>query len=180
MMTLDRELVRQRYAAKFGADIEPAFFEFVAHRGMSGSVAVLGYVRAGTAPLFLERYLDDPIERMVGNAFGCDVARDRIVELGNLAACSGWALVELWGKAANDLGGESEYAVATLTAPLRAMFRRIGLPLKVLAQASANRSGDSRWGSYYESDPQVCVGRIAEGQQAIANFLAHRRKGEAA
>jgi len=169
-----------RYADAYGANIEPGFGEFMVWGGREGALAVLGYVRGGAEPLFLERYLDRPIEQVVEAAYDCRVARSQIVEIGNLASCNGWALINLWGKAANDLGREREYAVATLTAPLRGMFRRIGLPIKVLAPAIETQAGGAHWGSYYQSDPQVCVGRIAEGQRAIARFLARHRKGKAA
>ena len=180
MPSLDRKLIRDRYFHEYGADVAPAFGTYLEHEGTDGTLATLGYSRAGTDPLFLERYLDEPVERAVATAFGEAVARDQIVEIGNLASCNGWALVRLWGLAANDLGGELEFAVATLTAPLRAMFRRIGLPVQVLAAARVERSGGGDWGSYYQLDPQVCVGRIAEGQRAIACFLARRQRERAA
>lgn len=170
----DRQLIRDKFAETFGAAIEPAYNEYLARSVEAGPLAVLGYARAGAQPLFLERYLDRPVEELVGTAFDLTVARCNIVELGNLAACNGWAMINLWGRAANDLGGELEYAVATLTAPLRAMFRRVGISLEVLAPADRARAGGEEWGSYYDTDPLVCVGRIAQGQQAIARFLARR------
>ncbi|PEQ12327.1 hypothetical protein B2G71_12575 [Novosphingobium sp. PC22D] len=179
-MDLDRKLVRDRYAGIFGAAVEPHFREFLSRSGSEGPTAVLGYARAGAEPLFLERYLDEPVERLVGAAFGRPIARDQIVELGNLAACNGWALVRLWGEAANDLGGAMEFAVATLTAPLRDMFRRMGIPVMPLARATADRAGSAGWGDYYQTDPLVCAGRIAEGQAAILRFLAGRRARAAA
>lgn len=178
---LDRQLVRETYAKAFGASIDPAAQQFLSEaRPATGPLAVLGYTRAGADPLFLERYLDAPVERLVGAAFGCAVPREQIVELGNLAACNGWAAVKLWSRAANDLGAEMEFAVATLTAPLRAMFQRIGLPVTVLAPARPGPAERARWGSYYQSDPQVCAGRIAAGQDAIARFFSNRRTGVAA
>lgn len=175
-----RQLVRETYSRAFGARIDPASHHFLAENRAEGPLAVLGYTRAGPEPLFLERYLDQPVEAVVGAVFGCTVPREQVVELGNLAACNGWAAVRLWSRAANDLGAEMEFAVATLTAPLRAMFARIGLPVTALAIARPGPDEAARWGSYYEGDPQVCVGRIAAGQDAIARFFANRRTGVAA
>lgn len=175
-----RRLVRETYSRAFGAQIDPASHQFLAETRAEGPLAVLGYTRAGAEPLFLERYLDLPVEAMVAEAFGCAVSRGQIVELGNLAACNGWAAVKLWSRAANDLGAEMEFAVATLTAPLRAMFARIGLPVTILAPARPTPAEQARWGSYYEADPQVCAGRIAAGQDAITRFFANRRTGVAA
>lgn len=175
-----RRLVREAYSRAFGAKIDPSAHQFLSETRSEGPLAVLGYTRAGAEPLFLERYLDWPVEALVSAAFGCAVPRDQIVELGNLAACNGWAAIKLWSRAANDLGADTEFAVATLTAPLRTMFVRIGLPVAVLAPALPSPADRARWGSYYDADPQVCAGRIAAGQQAIARFFANRRTGAAA
>jgi len=95
----------------------------------------------------------------------------------NFAAVDAMALIELWGITANDLAVSSEVAAATLTKPLRDMFGRLGVPLHVLAPASADRLGHeaAHWGSYYELDPQVCIGEIAAGQRAISALLRRRR-----
>jgi len=175
-----RRLVRETYSKAFGAHIDPASHQFLSETRAEGPLAVLGYTRAGAEPLFLERYLNRPVETLIAAAFSCEVPRNQVVELGNLAACNGWAAVRLWSRAANDLGAEMEFAVATLTAPLRAMFTRIGLPIAVLGPALPAPDERLRWGSYYEADPQVCAGRIAAGQDAIARFFANRRTGVAA
>ena len=109
-------------------------------------------------------------------------AHEQIVELGNLVACNPWAMVELWGSAANDLGGTSEIAVATLTARLRRMFERVGIRLVELAPARSEALGheSAAWGRYYDDDPRVCAGMIKQGQDAIARFLSSRRRGVAA
>ncbi|WP_240197828.1 thermostable hemolysin [Novosphingobium sp. P6W] len=50
----------------------------------------------------------------------------------------------------------------------------------MLGPARAEQADEhAAWGRYYESDPQVCAGFIAQGQDAIARFLA-RREGIAA
>jgi hypothetical protein len=177
-----QDLVRRRYGEVFGAALTPVFSNW-RHRGADHAAgAALGYQRAGAAPLFLEAYLDRPIEQVVSEALGRPIERSSVVEIGNFAADNALHMIELWGAAANDLGSDSEIAVATLTAPLRKMFARIGLPVRVLAPARLEAlAGDGRdWGSYYDSDPQVCMGVIAHGQQAIAQFLARRSRAAAA
>jgi hypothetical protein len=165
-------MIRQRYKDVFGAAISPGFTHYI----LSGRGASLGYRRAGEETLFVERYLDEPVEAVVGRALLRPVSRSQIIELGNLAATNAIAMIQLWGAAANDLGGLDEIAVATLTAPLRKMFRRIGIPIAVLTHADPERLGASivDWGTYYAFDPQVCVGAIAEGQAAIEQFLSRR------
>ena len=70
--------------------------------------------------------------------------------------------------------GDAEIAVAVLTAPLRRMFQRLGVNLVPLAKADPARLGPERaiWGSYYENDPVVCAGLVAEGQARLARFAA--------
>jgi len=180
--SLHSDLICRKYREVFGASIQPAFASWQ-ETGASGKTsAALGYRRAGADPLFLEAYLDAPVEDLVSERLGRSIAREAIVEIGNFASDNALAMIELWGAAANDLGGQSEVAVATLTAPLRRMFARIGLPFTVIAPARPDRleAGSTDWGSYYELDPQVCMGLIAEGQHAIGAFLARRKLRQAA
>lgn len=178
----DISLIRRKYHDVFGASIAPTFGSYLSREGAGQAGAILGYRRAGEDRLFLEAYLDRPVEEEVGRAFGRPFTRNAIVEIGNFAADNALAMVSLWGAAANDLGGTNEVAVATLTAPLRRTFARIGIPIAVLAPATPERLGEASgaWGKYYEADPRVCAGIIAEGQQAIAAFLARRMRRHAA
>lgn len=171
--TASFDLVGRKYREAFGASAPPGYAEWMTS---GGGVAALGYRRADSELLFLEAYLDEPVEVLASRALGRDVPRHAIVEIGNLASDNALAMIGLWGRAANDLGSISEVAVATLTAPLRHMFRRIGLTVIAIAEANPRRLGrDARqWGSYYAQDPQVCVGEIAVGQAAIAALLARR------
>lgn len=172
------EMIGRQYRDVFSAKAPRSFAQWLA----AGEGAALGYRRADDEPLFLEAYLDAPVEDLVGAALGRPVPRGAIVEIGNFAADNALAMVELWGNAANDLGGSSEIAVATLTAPLRRMFARIGLPVVELAPARPERLGSAAhaWGSYYAQDPVICMGVIADGQAAMAAFLARRARSIAA
>lgn len=182
MLRPDLELISNRYREVYGADLSPSFGSYLAAKKGQAPKAALGFDRAGCAPLFLERYLDAPIEALVGRAFDQPIKRDQIIEIGNFAATSPHAMIALWGAAANDLASSGEIAVATLTAPLRRMFRRIGVPIIELAPALAHRLGEAaeQWGRYYAADPIVCAGRIGEGQAAINRFFATRINSEVA
>lgn len=168
------ELIARKYAAVHGAEPRLSYGNWLD----AAEKAALGYRRAGAETLFLEAYLDAPVEVLASVALGREVARSAVVEIGNFAADNALAMVKLWGSAANDLGGESEVAVATLTAPLRRMFARIGIPLVEIAPARCERLGTAagEWGRYYAMDPVVCAGVIADGQAAIAAFLARRNR----
>lgn len=168
-------LVRRKFLSIHGALPNPCFSNMLDVSHGDVPKAVLGYRRAGEERLFLERYLDEPVEHCLSRALGRTVARTVVIEIGSLAADNAFAMVSLWAMAANDLGGECEIAVATLTAPLRRMFKRMGVPLHVLAPAIIEQVADpDTWGRYFDSDPMVCAGVIAEGQRAIGTCLARR------
>lgn len=170
-------LVKRRFLEIHGARIVPSFASYRHVDRAEAPRATLGYRRAESEPLFLERYLDTPVEQLVSATLDRPTQREHIIEIGNLAADDAFAMIELWGSVANDLGADHEVAVATLTAPLRAMFARIGVPIKLLAPASASRAdAPDVWGRYYAGDPWVCAGVISEGQNAISAFLARRRR----
>jgi len=57
--------------------------------------AVAGYRGAGTGPLFLEQYLDQPIEDCIWTKFTPPAERHEIVELGGFAAINHRAALPL-------------------------------------------------------------------------------------
>lgn len=176
------QFVGRRYRDAFGARLAPNFSAYLTCETGRESTAALGYARAGAAPLFLEAYLDDPVEALVSAAYARPVARSRIIELGNFAAINPLAMVCLWGAAANDLAARGDIAVATMTGSLRGMFRRIGVPIVELARARPDRLGKAAadWGSYFDQDPVVCAGAISDGQRALNRFLERRARREVA
>ncbi|CAN5164287.1 thermostable hemolysin [soil metagenome] len=163
-------LIERRYADVHGATPNLDFPAFATHARNGVIGAALGFRRADTGPLFLEAYLDDAIERHLSHIFQRSIMRHDIVEIGNMAAETAPAMVALWARAANDLGNQAEVAVAVLTTSLRAMLRRLGVVLYEIAPARPERLGRtaSKWGAYYEKDPIVCAGLIAEGQSRLA------------
>lgn len=175
-----RSFVDESYRRAYGSARAAVFDNYLCTGGTTR--AALGYRRASAGPLFLEAYLDDSIEAHVSAALRRPVNRDAIVEIGNLAANNAWTMIALWGEAANDLGGTSEVVVATLTAPLRRMFARIGVPVHELIRADPAKLGPlaADWGNYYAQDPRVCAGLIAEGQRALVSFQTRRRRESAA
>jgi hypothetical protein len=169
-------VVGRKYLEVFGASPRPSFNEYFAAGREPDRLAGLGYRRAGEEPVFLETYLQAPIEVEVSRVFDRSVERSAIVEIGNFAADNALVMLELWGTVANDLAGRSEIAVATLTAPLRRIFARIGVPFVSIVDAAPEKLGEhaSEWGSYFEQDPQVCAGEIIAGQSAIAAWRGRR------
>ncbi len=165
------ELMSRKYAEAYRASPDLRYPQLFAQKCNGKASAALGYRRADAGALFLEAYLDAPVEIILATKFGRAISRHDIVEIGNLASENAPAMVALWSKTANDLGNEVEIAVAVLTAPLRTMFRRLGVTLHEIAPARPERIVDAAlWGDYYRQDPVVCAGLIADGQERLSRF----------
>jgi Thermostable hemolysin len=166
------KLISRKYANEYQASPTFDYPELRAQHCNGKASAALGYRRADGGPLFLEAYLDTPVEMHLAAAFGRTILRRDIVEIGNLASDNAPAMVALWAKTANDLGDDAEIAVAVLTSPLRTMFRKLGVTLHEIAPARAGRIADAaaHWGDYYRQDPIICAGLIADGQARLTRF----------
>lgn len=174
------------YAQRFGARVEQFAPCLVSLRdALSGElVAAAGYRFADSGPLFLERYLSEPIETLLGAQHGTPVARRGVVEVGHLAANragEGRRLILLLGQhlAQNDQQ-HAEWVVSTLTQELRHLFVRLGVTPLALGHADPAAVGDdlAAWGSYYEHRPVVLAGRL----QAALRLMGRRasRSGDEA
>ena len=154
------------FARRYGADVA-AFAPNLALLEQQGRVvAAAGWRGAESGPLFLEHYLDLPIEDVLARIAGQPVPRSRVVEVGNLAADRSGASVQtilLMAEHLDRLG--YEWVVFTATRELLTIFSRLGLPLLALAPADPARLGGeaATWGTYYDTLPVVVAGRIRLG-----------------
>ncbi|GAB3244749.1 thermostable hemolysin [Chitinimonas naiadis] len=134
-------------------------------------LATAGFQCAGGTALFLEHYLDLPVEQSVADSLRRPVARDEIVEIGNLAAVGGHTHTLILAMMRYLATSNCRYVVFTLTSPVRATFRRMGLPLTALTAATPDRVPQPEvWGAYYAKHPLVMVGEIAAGFAALASL----------
>jgi hypothetical protein len=122
-----------------------------------------GYTPAAAGELFLEQYLDRPVEELLAGAASQSVVRERVAEVGNLAAAPGMGrtLIPAIGRHLHHLG--YRWVVFTATRELRNAFRRLHLEPLELAPALPARLPDAgaAWGSYYAHDPAIMGGRLA-------------------
>jgi hypothetical protein len=172
--------LRTRYGAVHGAEPRADYRDYQAvYAGGSGLHAVLGLRSAAAETLFLERYLDGPVEAAVSTALGRAVSRNGIVEIGCLASDRPQALVALWLATARRLNRPGLVAVATLTRPLHRMLSRIGVPLAWLADADPARLPDApAWGRYFDLRPAVYAAEAAAGYSALKDHFARRPRRE--
>jgi len=168
--------IQQRFRIAHGADIR----HFMPQLFGGELCAVAGVRLASAEPLFLERYLDHPIEPLISAAAAQPVDRRAIAEVGNLAASdTGSARLSIiaitWLLAMAGL----EWVAFTGNIGLVNSFHRLGLKPVTLCAADPQRLGDERhhWGSYYESQPWVHVGNIRAGFIHLRNMGLFSRLG---
>ena len=154
-----RNVFRQRYAAQISA-FAPSLLMLETDGRI---VAATGWRGADAEPLFLERYLDAPIEGVMEKLTGQQLERQRIVEVGNLASEKAGGSLQIILNLARYLDKLGyEWVVFTATQELIGIFAKLGLPLLALAKADPARLGNEAgdWGSYYDTQPGVVTGRI--------------------
>lgn len=150
--------VRAIYARRYGAHVPGFAPMLVALREGESVLAAAGYRPAAAGPLFLESYLPAPVESLIGSQTGATLQRDRIVEVGHLAATrsgEGRRLIQLLGPHLAEQG--FDWIVGTVTQELRAMLVRLGIAPLTLGAADPASLGARAdvWGSYYEHHPIV-------------------------
>lgn len=166
-----QQFIHEVYGEHYGATImhfAPCLVALTDHDGQI--VAAAGYRAAAWGPLYLEQYLDAPVEQALGARSA--QTRAQIVEVGHLAARragQGRRLSALLGMHLAGLGYQC--LVATLTASLRALFLRDGVTWQTLGAADPNRLGVQavHWGRYYAFGPQVVAGHLGEMLSAVAS-----------
>jgi len=153
--------LREVYGAAFDAQPGSLHDRLLSLRDDSGGT--LGLIGASCAAdhekLFVEQYLDEPVERIWSRRLGRRVARAEIVEVGNLAArrtgFGPWLVTAL---AQHLCSQRRPFTVFAATASLRAFFEHLGVTLHDHGAADPARLDHDAacWGRYYESDPRVC------------------------
>ncbi|MGY4494719.1 thermostable hemolysin [Pseudomonas sp. TE3610] len=175
------QFVQRRFLQTHGARIQTFMPELVGLVDEQSALhAVAGLRYADQAALFLERYLDAPIEDCLQDAIGITVPRNLVIEVGNLAAAdSGSARLSIititWLLAVRGL----HWVVFTGGQGLVNSFHRLGLRPVTLCEADPARLGDERldWGQYYQSRPHVHYGDIRAGFHHLHRTGLFKRLG---
>ncbi|KAA0980279.1 thermostable hemolysin [Pseudomonas sp. ANT_H12B] len=173
--------IQQRFRKAHGADIRHFMPELFGMSNAQGELCAVAGVRlANSGQLFLERYLDEPIDPLISAAADRPVDRAGIVEVGNLAASdTGSARMSIIAITYLLAMGGLEWVAFTGNIGLVNSFHRLGLKPVTLCAADPERLGDDRhsWGSYYESKPWVHVGNIRAGFIHLRNIGMFNRLG---
>ncbi len=133
--------------------------------------AACGLKDAHSGKLYLENYLDMPIEQAISQATKRPIHRSNILEIGNLVSTwkgSSQLLFSFITVFANHLG--YEWVAFTATEEVKSLLDKMQLPVTVIAAAQAKYLGvaAAAWGSYYATNPQVMIGHIPPAMSVLA------------
>ena len=167
--------VRAAFQRKHEATVANFMPALLAFHDLAGDLrGVVGLRGAAHGALYLEQYLQQPVEAAIASATGCEVVRREIVEIGNLAAANCRTAVRMVALLpAHLLAQGYGWIVFTATSAMREILLGFGAPLIELARADSARiaTGADQWGNYYETDPRVFAGYLPYSR-LIAGFDA--------
>lgn len=170
---LAERFVVKAFRAAYGARVRHFFPLLMTLRSDADELlAVLGIRISGLQPLFLEQYLDLPVEQALSIAVSSKVERAAVVEVGNFAvgAAGGgrWLITAL---TAYLYTAGRDWTVFTCGPELQNAFRRLGVELVDLCEADPQRlAADEQacWGSYYAQRPRVMAASVGQAHRALS------------
>ncbi len=170
--------IRTLFRRAYGATINHFPPHLLSMRQDGRILAALGIRPATDTPLFLESYLDKPIECALAEKLSRPIDRSRIIEIGSLASAHGGGARTLIITLTAYLSGAGyEWAVFTATPQVRNNFSKLGIQLTPLARADKTRLGEAQydWGSYYDQSPVVVACDVKQGVAAVLSALHEQR-----
>ena len=172
--------ISSTYKNVFNARLKNYLPNLVAATSASNQIrAAFGYCDAAQGSLFLESYIDKPIESLLSERLGYSIERHKIVEVGNLSITKNTNSVKTMRDIASYLQGlEYEWIVCTATRYLRVLFIKSGSRPMTIAQASRSKvSNDGTdWGNYYVTTPEILVGNIDQSLSLIEHKMTSCRE----
>ncbi len=159
------------FAERFGCRLEAFMPRLFSLRNQAGEICGAYGLRSASRKLFLEQYLDTPIENIIAARTGSKIERRSIVEVGHLSGTFPGAARAMIGLLTERLHHEGfEWVAFTGTSSLRNAFFRLGLSLIDVQAAALDRlpaEARTAWGSYYDHAPRVLVGNVLDGYRAM-------------
>ncbi len=132
--------------------------------------AVAGIRSAEREALFLEQYLDDPVEQAVAAAYGKPAPREQIFELCSLASRRPGISYLLYVMLAHVMHRAGyRYAIFSGTRQVARIVDKLQFVVADLAPADPARLGPAAadWGDYYRTEPRVMAIDIAASLQGF-------------
>lgn len=144
----------------YQAHIDSFMPELIALRDQNGVLmAAFGLHKASQGPLFLEQYIDMPIEALFTHKLGRTITRKNITSIGNLAVANPRnAGVLIAHIIQYSLAMGIEWCVATAHHSLQNGLIKSGrdvYPLHVANPTRLSENEQARWGSYYDKQAEI-------------------------
>ena len=156
--------VRAAFERGHGAMVKSFMPTLLSFRDGAGKLrGVVGFRAASPQPLYLEQYLEQPVEAAIATATGQAIRREQVVEVGNLAGSNCRAAMRMVAELpAYLLARDYRWIVFTATTAVHGILQALGAPLVELARADGARVAGSpdSWGDYYSKDPRVFAGHL--------------------
>lgn len=160
--------IRRRFQIAYGARPALRIPPLLALTSAQGSLlAAVGVRNADRERLFLEDYLNGPVEMLIPEV---GPSRGGIAEIAHLAGVEAGISRLLFASLATWLKVEGyDWVVCTGTDQLRNSFRRVGIEPRVLANADPARlsDGGKGWGRYYDHHPVVMALNVKESTAVL-------------
>lgn len=170
--------IAAQFLKAYGARISEFMPELMGLYDNGALAAACGLRAAASGSMFLEQYLEHPVENVLGEMTGTAIQRRTIVEVGNLSISRpGYArhLVCWLTLHLHDMG--IQWVVFSAVPALRNNFQRLGIPMVTMAPARSDmlpEGADASWGSYYDQKPMVTAVSVESAFKALGNRSCNR------
>lgn len=168
---LAEQFIYQRFQQHYGAIISDFMPNLLSAKNETGITAALGFQLAQKQPpLFLEQYLDVPIETALSIISASPINRSGIVEIGNLASARQRATQTLFLLLAEILHqSDFEWVVFTANRSVKNWLEKLAIDSVSLGEANASKLNNKsvNWGSYYDDKPVVLAANIQQGCSSL-------------
>ncbi len=168
--------VYDSFRLAYGAHVHHFMPQLMSLRDARGELlAVCGLRSAGAERLFLEAYLDEPVDKILAAKTGRKIRREDIVEVGNLAGFRpgmGRHLIAVLTAHLHEIG--VHWVAFTAIPGLRNAFAKLGIELTSVCPADRTKlpvECQAGWGSYYGKNPHVMVGNVPENYPMLLENL---------
>lgn len=165
--------IGERFEQTFGARINAFMPRLFSMRDRNDRITGAFGLRSTSCRLFVEQYLDEPIDHAIASHCGERIERRGIVEVGHLCGTFPGAARIMIILLIVRLHREGfQWVAFTGTTGLRNAFAHLGMfPIALQPARIESLPAESRaaWGHYYEHSPEVLVGRIRDGMLLLAS-----------
>ncbi|NOU50525.1 thermostable hemolysin [Pseudoalteromonas sp. JBTF-M23] len=173
---LELELqVKTGFAKAYAADLHE-FYPLLSCLNTPQGYCVLGLRIATTDTLFVEQYLEQPVENFLPQC----THRSEIAELGNLYSTHRSATLGHFIVVAQALLSQHiRFLTFTGTMQVRKLMALCQVPICELTPAQPSKVASAKdYGSYYDADPKVCVVDLENVQQVINTTKLYTKLAE--